>query len=135
MALLVTGHMERDLARRGLSRARARIIWQLVQRGSATQRVLADALQVTPRNVTGLVDGLEADGFVVRRPHPSDRRAVSVALTPRGAAVAAALQRDAEGFAHELLGHIDETRLRELDRLLTAVIDHLRSPPDEGAAG
>ncbi len=42
-----------------------------------TQRALADALQVTPRNVTGLVDALADSGFVERAPHPTDRRARS----------------------------------------------------------
>ena len=36
--------------------------------GPTTQRELADALKVTPRNVTGLVAG----GFVTRERHPTD---------------------------------------------------------------
>ena len=36
------------------------------------------------RNVTGLVDALEGAGFVTRSPHPTDRRATVVSLTPQG---------------------------------------------------
>ncbi|MEN3610618.1 MarR family transcriptional regulator [Plantactinospora sp. ZYX-F-223] len=42
---------------------------------------LSQALKCTPRNVTGLVDALEAAGFVARSAHPTDRRATVVSLT------------------------------------------------------
>jgi DNA-binding MarR family transcriptional regulator len=45
---------------------------------------LADALAVTPRRVTALVDALEADGLVERRPHPTDGRSTVVSLTDSG---------------------------------------------------
>ena len=40
-----------------------------------TQRTLSQALRVSPRNVTGLLDALEAGGYVTRGRHPTDRRA------------------------------------------------------------
>ena len=51
---------------RGLTRARAAVIWQLQERGPVTQRTLSQALRVSPRNVTGLLDALEAGGYVTR---------------------------------------------------------------------
>jgi DNA-binding MarR family transcriptional regulator len=39
---------------------------------------------VTARNVAGLVDTLERDGLTERLPHPTDRRAILVRLTPAG---------------------------------------------------
>ena len=38
-------------------------------------------------NITGLVDGPAAGGFVTREPHPTDRRAVLVSFTEHGAAI------------------------------------------------
>jgi len=52
----------RSLARDGLTAARAHLLWELQHRGPTPQRALADALRVSARNITGLVDGL-----VVRR--------------------------------------------------------------------
>ena len=46
-------------------------------------------LDVTPRNVTGLLDALEASGHAARTAHPTDRRASLVTLTNAGQAVAA----------------------------------------------
>ena len=34
--------------------------------------------------MSGIVNGLESDGLVRRRPHPSDGRAVSIEATTRG---------------------------------------------------
>lgn len=93
--------MERGLVERGLTRARAGLIWQLHHDGPVTQRALSRRLRVTPRNVTGLVDALETDGFVTRQPHPTDRRATLVTLTSKGQESAAALARDyVEGAAY-----------------------------------
>lgn len=41
-------------------------------------------LLTTPTNVTGLADRLEHDGYVIRQPHPTDRRSKLVALTAKG---------------------------------------------------
>ncbi len=49
-----------------------------------TMRELSQRLMVTGGNVTGITDQLESEGLVVRAPHPTDRRAFSVQLTPAG---------------------------------------------------
>ena len=49
----------------------------------------ASRLQVHPTSVTNTVDRLEAAGLVTREPHPGDRRATLVALTPAGRELAA----------------------------------------------
>ncbi len=43
-------------------------------RGSLTMGELSARLMVTSGNVTGLIDAMEREGLVSRRPHPSDRR-------------------------------------------------------------
>ena len=48
---------------------------------------IADHLACDASNVTGLVDRLEARGYVERRPAPADRRVRSLVLTPEGVAV------------------------------------------------
>ena len=63
------------------SYARMRLLCELHRDGPQRMADLALALDVTPRNVTTLVDGLERDGVVQRRPHPTDRRATVIELT------------------------------------------------------
>jgi DNA-binding MarR family transcriptional regulator len=47
-------------------------------------------LQVHPTSVTNLIDGLERLGYVVREPHPSDRRTTLATITEQGRDVAVA---------------------------------------------
>ena len=45
---------------------------------------LCDALALPPSTMTSVVDRLERDGLAQRQPHATDRRRVSVVITPRG---------------------------------------------------
>ena len=53
--------------------------------GPQTMRALADALNVSPQAITGLVDALEADGLVSRERHPTDRRMTLIRLNDHAA--------------------------------------------------
>jgi MarR family transcriptional regulator, organic hydroperoxide resistance regulator len=53
--------------------------------GPMTMRDLARRMSCEPSNATFVVDRLEKLGLVERRPHPSDRRAKVLTLTPEGA--------------------------------------------------
>lgn len=52
--------------------------------GGLSQRELSDHLVVDRSNVTGLIDRMEAAGWVKRTDHPEDRRVYRVVLTPAG---------------------------------------------------
>jgi DNA-binding MarR family transcriptional regulator len=73
-----------EMGRAGTTPARARLMAVLQCDGPCKMNELSTVLSVTPRNVTKLVDGLEAEGLAKRTPHPSDRRATLVSLTDRG---------------------------------------------------
>jgi len=102
LVVLLDDDMTRSLARDGLTVSRAHLLWELRHRGPMTQRDVADALKVSARTVTGLVDGLVATGFVTREPHPTDRRATLVTFTEHAATTVAAMDRDQQTFAHLL---------------------------------
>jgi DNA-binding MarR family transcriptional regulator len=72
----------------GLSRGRLGVLLWLERSEAAGLRPadLAERLRVSRATTTALVDGLERDGLVVRRPDPQDRRARRVALTRAGRA-------------------------------------------------
>jgi DNA-binding MarR family transcriptional regulator len=67
-----------------LTYPRLRLLEALQSGGPAKMADLAAQLQISARNMTALVDGLEEAGLVVRRPHPRDRRATLIELTPGG---------------------------------------------------
>jgi DNA-binding MarR family transcriptional regulator len=57
-----------------------------------SMRTLADAWKCDASNVTWLVDRLEERGLAERRPHPSDRRVRTVALTRKGVRIRAQIE-------------------------------------------
>jgi DNA-binding MarR family transcriptional regulator len=68
----------------GLGYEHMRLLHSLNLGGPAIMREIGDGLQITPRNMTAMVDQLERAGLVVRRPHPADRRATLLELTAAG---------------------------------------------------
>jgi DNA-binding MarR family transcriptional regulator len=52
--------------------------------GRMSQNEIGQHMNTTPASVTYLVDSLERDNLVARRPHPTDRRVTWVELTPAG---------------------------------------------------
>ena len=65
-----TKWVEAPLQNTGLTYARIRLLGVLNRKGPQIMSVLGDELFVSPRNVTVLVDALEANGLVRRHPHP-----------------------------------------------------------------
>lgn len=49
-----------------------------------TPKHVAEALDITTGSVTPLLDRLESHGFMERRPHPADRRSMTLYPTPAG---------------------------------------------------
>jgi DNA-binding MarR family transcriptional regulator len=58
--------------------------------GAMPMKRVGSRLQVHPTSVTSAVDRLEAQGFVERVPHPTDRRTVLATITDKGREVASA---------------------------------------------
>jgi len=127
LAVLVNEDMTQSLARDGLTTSRTHLLWEVQQRGPSTQRVLADALKVSARTITGLVDGLVATGFVTREAHPTDRRAFLVTFTAKGAATMAAMDRDHHEFARILFEGMPDERFDGFVTGLDDVLARLRA--------
>ncbi len=51
---------------------------------SITARELATRMSCEPSNVTFVLDRLEQQALIQRQPHPTDRRAKQIVLTPAG---------------------------------------------------
>ena len=126
LVVLLNEDMTQNLGREGLSVPRAHLLWLVHHEGPTTQRALADSLKVSPRNVTGLVDGLVADGFVTREPHPTDRRAILVSLTARGTATLAEMDKSHQELADLLFGDLSARRLGAFAGGLDHVVSRLR---------
>src|SRR5262249_43821964 len=93
---------------------------------------------VTRPTMTRIVDGRIAEGLAERRPHPGDRRAVSVAATPAGQdLMRAAQRRRIDALADELAGlpAADQRRIAAWAALLDDVAAVVRARVTRQPAG
>jgi MarR family len=95
--------------------------------GPVPRHILAEALKVTPRAVTGLVDALVAQRLVTREAHPTDRRATLVALTPRGETLVAQLKSNDKKLARALFASVPYGEFESFAQDLAGVIDRPRA--------
>jgi DNA-binding MarR family transcriptional regulator len=103
----------------GISFARARAVRRLA-RQPMSMRELAAALGIDPPNATVVVDDLESQGLVTRRPHPTDRRAKVVEVTRKGGRLA----RRADAILATpppALAELGSDDLEALQRILTNI--------------
>jgi DNA-binding MarR family transcriptional regulator len=79
---------------------------------------LQKAHQCSRATVTGLIDGLENKGLVVRAAHPTDRRSRLAKLTPKGAALMRAKSPKASEFSSCCCTCLGASEWRALSRCL-----------------
>ena len=111
----------------GLSRARLSALSVVVFRGPLTLGELAAAEGVRSATMTGIVNGLERDGLVRRRPHGRDRRSVNIESTAAGRRL---LQQARGRRIERVARRLDDLTAEELDLLRRAarLLDERFSP-------
>jgi DNA-binding MarR family transcriptional regulator len=119
----------------GMTYARGRVVAALHVSGPVLMRALSDAVGVSPRTITGLTDALEADGWVQRRAHPTDRRATLVALTPAAETAFARLLEMYSELARDMLAGVPEADQQCALRVIDHVTGRLGEAVKRGFAG
>ena len=90
-----------------------------------TMGELSQRMMVTGGNITGITDQLEGEGLVQRVPHPADRRAWSVKLTPAGRKLFRRMAATHEAWIVELFAALDAEQKAALHTQLGALKAHL----------
>ena len=88
---------------------------------------LSQRMMVTGGNVTGITDGLEKEGLVVREVDPADRRVFRVKLTAEGERQFRRMATEHEQWVIELFGPLSLKQKKQLMDLLGELKQHLRS--------
>lgn len=104
-----------------LTGAQAKVLG-LLRRGPLPMRQIANTMSCEPSNITGIVDRLEARGFVNRQANPQDRRVKLVAITSDGENASTEM-RASLTFAREPLAALDPDQRAQLRDLLRRVLD------------
>jgi DNA-binding MarR family transcriptional regulator len=116
--------MRRTVDEFGLTLAQAGTLLNLG--APLTTKELSDRLVCEPSNATFVADKLEKAGYLVRQPHPTDRRMRYLTLTPKGIK----LRRDLLERVHrnDPLPGLSDTDLADLEaRLDHAIIASAKS--------
>lgn len=87
-----------------------------------TQVELANRTHADPMMTSQVLRALEAKGFVVRKPHPDDRRARLLEVTPQGAELARRANAAVEAADAEFFGP-ESGRARTLAEHLAGLVE------------
>jgi DNA-binding MarR family transcriptional regulator len=94
----------------------------LWQQDGLSQAELSVKSQIDRTTVGGIVDRLEKEGLVARRPHPEDRRAYQVFLTDRGKG----LEDELSALAGRALAKVNAPLTAEEQAAFVRLLEKLR---------
>ena len=109
-----------------LTSQRLRILGSLHERGPRMMCDLKEELGVTATNITALVDALEDNGLVVRRAHPTDRRATLIELSSKARNELNLGCTAYKERVSELFADLTDAECRDLTRILEKLWEKLK---------
>jgi MarR family transcriptional regulator for hemolysin len=133
LARLLRRNFNRRVQSLGLTQAQWRAIAHLSRNEGMTQTELADRLDVQAITLTRLVDRMQNAGWVERRNHPSDRRAVQLFLTGKCEPILAEMQSRAADTLHDALTGIAPSTQQQVMDVLERMKQNLATCEDAAA--
>jgi len=103
--------MSERLVRLGISMAQLNIMYVLQRNGQMPMSRLADVLNVSLSNASGLVDRMEERGFIERTRVAEDRRVVLVRVTNAGTRVIEENDALSDELMRDVLGRLEPAQL------------------------
>jgi MarR family transcriptional regulator, organic hydroperoxide resistance regulator len=110
-----------------LTIAQLKSLFFIADKGKTNFKKLADALGVTPPNVTGIVDRLVEHGLVSRTENPEDRRIMLLQITAKGRNLLHNLQQNRASHMATILGKLSDEDIAALLRGMKALTETARS--------
>ncbi len=112
----------------GITRSQWWVLSQLSRhaRSGMLQTELARDLDVGKVTVGGLIDRLEASGYVVRTPDATDRRAKRIQITDQGREVLKQMVAVGQGLNRIILAGLSAEEIEVTERALSVMKDNIR---------
>jgi len=123
LARLVHRPYDQRMKPLGITQAQWRVLASLSFKDGITQSELADSIEHSTVALGGLLDRLEENGWIARRPVPEDRRAKKVYLMAKAEDVIGVMRGVADDMTEGLLAGISPS---DTDRLI-ALMNVLKS--------
>lgn len=136
--LLHTGRLWRKMAREAAAKhgvseaASAPLLWIERLGDNIRQNALAEAVGIEGASLVRLIDELESSGLVNRQPDPTDRRANSISLTPRGKETVLEVNADVQALRRQIFSGLTSADLEATMRVLAAIKTAAGKPSDQG---
>lgn len=108
-----------EASRVGLTPPQFRLLRTIAKNGAMSSNRISQEMLVTPPNVTGVVDRLEAKGLVNRIADPQDRRTTMIELTAEGKYLQETVSKAYNAFMKQVLSEFTVSEKTALRRLLT----------------
>ena len=125
---------DQSVERSGLTRAKWTLIAAVARNPGATQRLIAEALEVREITAGRLVARLCEEGYLRREENPNDRRAYCVYLTPTAQPVLDTLDELAKFHEAAIFAGFSAEDLDKLDTLLDTIASNLSDFRSQRAA-
>ncbi|MFC0432891.1 MarR family winged helix-turn-helix transcriptional regulator [Kutzneria buriramensis] len=125
-ARTLTRAFEDALAAAGGSQSSWLVLLQLKINPGATQKDLAEALELREATMTHHLSGMERDGLITRRRDPANRRVHQIELTEAGEAAFHRLRTAATEFDERLRAGVDPQRIAELGDTLATLVANVQ---------
>jgi DNA-binding MarR family transcriptional regulator len=94
-------------------------------------KALAQKLYLTPGAVSQQVEGLEQQGYIVRRSDPNDRRIQSLQTTTSGETLVETIMQHRRKVMEQVMQDLSDEELRVWDGIQTRLIERYRVRPDD----
>jgi DNA-binding MarR family transcriptional regulator len=124
MTMLKCASSERVL-RLGISMAQLHILYTLQRNGEMPMSRLAEFLNVSLSNATGLIDRIEERGYVERTRVPEDRRIVKIRVTAEGSRMLDEIDALSDELLRDVLGRLGSSKLGGVAQAVTALREAL----------
>lgn len=126
LARLFAHRLARALAPHGLAPAQFMALLELWREDGLTQADLVHRLDVEQATLAATLARMTRDGLVTSEPHPRDRRARALRLTPRARALEAPAKAAAEAVNGEALESLDPGERAQLIGLMGKALRGMR---------
>jgi MarR family transcriptional regulator, transcriptional regulator for hemolysin len=118
-------HFDKAVALTGLTRSQWALIVVVARNPGTSQRIIAQALEMSEASAGRLIDRLVSDGLLERRPHTEDRRAWCIFLTDRAKPLLDKIAAIATEVEKEAFDGMDDAQLKQFQSQLELICNNM----------
>ena len=119
-------HVEKELLSHNITPAQRLIILRLCKKDNLTQRELAQDTYFKQSSLTLMLDKLERNGLIIRKPKNNDRRAYLIGITEEGRNLQEMLEKIGDETEKKALEGVNEEDIKVLTETLKKMYNNLQ---------